>query len=522
MLLRPRRARFVAALAVLALAVTLVGPAPGPAAAAGPLRYLAGPPGTLDPAFISDQSDVQFLLQLYAGLTRLDEHGQPYPSLASGWEVAADGLTYTFTLRDGLHFSDGTDLTAADVRRSWLRLLDPDVVATAPGVLSVVAGAPERRAGTATEDEVGIEAPDDRTLVVRLRLPAGYFPAVTATPATFVVPPTADASADWQSATDFVGSGPYVVDGLDGDDVVLRANDEYVAGAPPIAEVRWVGDVASDAVSAYADGSLDLVSIGSFDAGWIAYDPDLGAALHRGAATTIQFFGFDTTHPPFDDARVRRAFLLALDRERLVELAEGTAAMPASSIVPPAVQPPGWPVAFEHDADEAASLLDDAGFEDRDELGTITVNGTGLGVTPAVETWREVLGVDVAIENMNFGDYLTQLDDGVAAPIYTINWIIDYPSPQALYGLLLAPDAGSNYGRWRDETFSALLDAAASEADPERQAEAYAEVDARVDAEAPVIPWAFGETWWLARDGLNGLGDLTLGLIDFGRVSWDE
>jgi oligopeptide transport system substrate-binding protein len=312
------------------------------------------------------------------------------------------------------------------------------------------------------------------------------------------------------------------VDGVDGTDLVLRANDEYVAGPPPIEEVRFVGDLDADAVSAFADGALDLVGVGSFDAGWIAYDRDLGPSLHHGAATTIQFFGFDTAAPPFDDARVRRAFLLALDRQRLVELSQGTAATPASSIVPPAVQPPGWPSDFEHDAAEAARLLDEAGYEDRADLGTITVNGTGLDVRPAIATWRDVLGVDVAIENMSFGDYLVQLDDGVAAPIYTINWIIDYPSPQALYGLLLTPGAGSNYGRWQDDEFTTLLDGAASERDPAAQATAYAAVDARVDAEAPVIPWSYGETWWLARDGLNGLGDLTLGLIDFGRVSWDR
>ena len=521
MLLRPRRARFAAASAALLLACLLIGPAPSPTLGAGPLRYLSGPPGTLDPAFIADQSDVQLLLQLYAGLTRLDEHGQPYPSLASDWQLSDDELTYTFTLRDDLRFSDGSPLTAADVRRSWLRLLDPAVASQAPDVLSVIEGATERRAGAASDDEVGIEAPDDTTLIVRLRHPAGYFPAVVATPSTFVVPPTAGAAPDWQTADGFIGSGPYVVDAFDGTDLVLRANEEYVAGPPPIAEVRIVGDLDGDPVTAFADGSLDLVGVGSFDAGWIAYDRELGPSLHHGSATTVQFFGFDTTAAPFDDGRVRRAFLLSLDRERLVELSQGSAATPASSIVPPAVQPPDWPVEFEHDAAEAVRLLDEAGYRDRADLGPITVNGTGLDVGPAVATWRDVLGVDVAIENMDFGDYIAQLDEGVAAPIYTINWVIDYPSPQALYGLLLAPGAGSNYGRWNDEQFATLLDEAASENDPAAQAAAYAAVDARVDAEAPVVPWSYGETWWLSRDGLKGLGDLTLGLIDFGRVSWD-
>src|SRR5687768_2036601 len=222
-----RVAAFVAA-GVIALSSTASG---GPIRAAGPpLRYLAGPPGTLDPAFIADAADVQLLLQLYAGLTRLDETGEPYPSLASGWEITPDGLTYEFAIREGLEFSDGSPLVADDIRRSWLRLLDPATAATAPDVLSVVAGASERLAGEASEAEVGIEAPDDGTLVVTLRHPASYFLDIVATPATFVVPANADATETWQTPDDFVGSGPYVVDGAEGTDVVLRANDRYVAG----------------------------------------------------------------------------------------------------------------------------------------------------------------------------------------------------------------------------------------------------------------------------------------------------
>ncbi|MGI8998700.1 MAG: peptide ABC transporter substrate-binding protein, partial [Candidatus Limnocylindria bacterium] len=167
-----RVAAFVAAGVIVLSSLTTSGQT----LAAGPtLRYLAGPPGTLDPAFIANAADVQLLLQLYAGLTRLDETGAPYPSLASGWEISADGLTYEFAIRDDLEFSNGEPLVAEDIRRSWLRLLDPATEATAPDVLSVVDGASERVTGEGTEDEVGIEAPDDETLIVTLRHPASYF-----------------------------------------------------------------------------------------------------------------------------------------------------------------------------------------------------------------------------------------------------------------------------------------------------------------------------------------------------------
>jgi oligopeptide transport system substrate-binding protein len=509
--------------AAVALAVLLVATATAtgaPAQAAGPpLRYLAGPAKILDPAYISDAADVQLLLQLYAGLTRLDERGEVYPSLASGWEISDDGLTYEFAIRDDLAFSDGTPLTAADVRRSWLRLLDPETGATAPDVLSVIAGAEERLAGEAGEEAVGIEAPDADSLLVTLRHPASYFLEIVATPATFVVPPAADDSDNWQSPVAFVGSGPYVVDGTEGADLVLRANERYVAGPPPIDEIRWMASVEGSPVTAFGDGSVDLVSVAGWDATWIAYDADLGPHLYAAEPNTVSYFGFDTTEPPFDDERVRRALSLALDRDRLVPLAEGDASASAPSIVPPAIWPEGFAPSADADPDEAKELLRQAGYADPAELGPIVVNGTGLGVEPAVAAWREVLGIDVVVENMEFGDYLGLLDDD-PPDVFTISWIADYPSPHALYGLLLAPGAASNYGEWRDDEFGALLEAAAAAPEDETAA-AYQAVEAYVAEAAPVIPWSYGETWWLVADGLRGLGNLTVGLLDLGGVSWD-
>ncbi len=512
--------RLAALFSVLLLVAVAAPPPVATARAAGaPLRYLGGEIGALDPAFIADAGDVQLQLQLYAGLTRLDERGEPYPSLARSWDLSSDGQTYTFHLREGLRFSDGSPLDATDVRRSWLRLLDPATHATAPDVLSLIAGAAERLAG-GPEDDVGVRAPDATTLVVKLRHPAGYFTAITATPSTFVVPRNATNASDWQSVEGFVGSGPYAIDGRDGADLVLRANEHYVAGAPPIAEVRWVTDLDGDSVTAFSDGSLDLTAVSSADAGWIAYDRELGRHLHKAAALDVQYFGFDTRRAPFDDPNVRRAFALALDRPKLVELAAGTASLPATSIVPPALQLDGQPADPPSNAVEARRLLDDAGYADRSKLGTITVNATGLDVSAAAATWKDELGVDVQVETMDFNDYLTSFATDTPQ-IFTINWIADYPSPYALYSLLLLPGAASNYGHWDDPQFVQLLEAAAARDDPAAQAQAYAAVEERVDAQAPVIPWSYDESWWLTRSDLRGLGNLTIGLLDFGRLSWD-
>lgn len=516
--------RLAVGVAVLALALIVVLntslPARPAQAADDVLRYLGGEPKTMDPAFISDASDVQLLLQLYAGLTRLDENGEPYPSLAESWTVSDDGRTYTFRLRDGLHFSDGSRLGAEDVRRSWLRILDPATGSTAPDVLSIIAGADERLGG-GPEDEVAIQAPNATTLVVGLRHAASYFPEIAATPTAFVVPPNADASPDWQTVDRFIGSGPYVADSLDDQALVLVANDEYVAGPPPITRVRWLIRVESDSVAAYADDQLDLAGVSAFTASWIAYDPDFGPALHEAAPLNVQYFGFDTTRPPFDDARVRRAFALALDRSRLVPLSEGAGGEPASSVVPPALWPVGLENDLPHDVAEAQRLLDRAGYVDRQDLGEIVVADVGLGVGPAVEVWRDELGAQVTVEGMDFADYLRALEDD-PPEVFTIDWIADYPSPYAIYSLLLLPRAASNYGGWTDATFVQLLQSASSTEDDIAQAAAYREVDAYVDEQAPVIPWSYPTSWWLVRPGLRGLGNLTTGILDFGRVSWDS
>jgi ABC-type oligopeptide transport system substrate-binding subunit len=128
--------------------------------------------------------------------------------------------------------------------------------------------------------------------------------------------------------------------------------------------------------------------------------------------------------------------------------------------------------------------------------------------------------VEVAVETMTFGDYLVQLDERRAPEMFTVNWIADYPSPHSIYGLLLQAGAVSNYGDWSDAEFDRLLEEAAR-APADEIGPAYAAVEAYVVEQAPVVPWSYGETWWLVADGLRGLGNLTIGLVDFGRVSWD-
>ena len=145
-------------------------------------------PASWDPAAISDAASAQMLAQVYEGLTVLDAEAQLRPALAEAWTVADDGLSATFRLRPDLRFSDGTPIGAEDVRRSWLRFLDPERPSPFTSLLDDVVGAAAYAAGEAREAQVGIEA-DGLDVTVRFVRPGSYFPSVAAVPGLAVVPP---------------------------------------------------------------------------------------------------------------------------------------------------------------------------------------------------------------------------------------------------------------------------------------------------------------------------------------------
>ena len=249
------------------------------------------------------------------GLTTIDPARTPRPALAEGWELRDGGRTVVFTLREGLTFSDGSPLTAEDVRRSWLRVIDPAAPSPLASLLFDVEGARAYAAGQGSADAVGIRA-DGRTLEVRLTRPGGDFPAIVASPTLAVVPPAVGRDPHaLQSGPAFVGSGGYVLASrLPAASLSLEANPRYWAGEPAISDITLVSDIGGrSTVDVFAAGDLDWAPVAEFDASWIAYDPDLGPSLRRWSDLAVTYYGFETRRPPFDDPRVRRAFAAAVD-----------------------------------------------------------------------------------------------------------------------------------------------------------------------------------------------------------------
>lgn len=502
--------------------VVLPPAAPIVATDPGTATVVLGEPLTLDPAAAGDAGSAAVIAQLFEGLTTVDADLVVRPALAEAWRFDDGGRTAVFQLRDGLTFSDGTPLVAADVVRSWLRVLDPAAPSPLASLLDDVVGAAEYRTGHGTADGVGLTA-DGRTLTVHLTRPATDFPAVVASPTLAIVPPGA-ARAGFVPGPGFVASGGYRPTSETTTGIVLEANPRYWAGPPAIGriEVKTSLDGRSP-VQVFQDGEVDLTSIGSYDASWIAYDRDLGTSLRKGVSLSVEYLGFDTSSPPFDDARVRRAFGTGVDWRRIVSLGTDGAEEVATSIVPPAIAgrtaadmlPP-------FDPEGARALLAEAGYPGGAGFPAITFTSAGNPYARAIaDQLHENLGVDVAVQTMEFSQYYDLLETD-PPPMWSVDWVADYPARTALLGLLLGPDQPNNFGRWTDPAYTVALAEGGAATDPAAANAAFDRAEEIVRDQVPVVPLSYGTSWWLARDGLLGAGENGLGFIRLAGLAWAD
>ena len=506
------------------LAAVMVTPGPDeeelPRPSNADVVIAAGAPLSWDPAAISDSESAQLLSQVFEGLTVLDASATLRPALAESWVVEDQGTRVVFTLRDGLTFSDGSPLDAMDVRRSWLRVLDPARPSPLASLLDDVVGAAAYARGEGEADEVGIHA-DGRTLSIDLARPASHFPAVAAVPSLAVVPESMDALARGpRGDTTFVATGAYLPDGGEPGELRLRANPAYWAGPPPLQHISVVTDLGGRSeVDVFEDGTVDWTRISPLDASWIRYDPALGPQLRQADEMMVEMLGFDTTRLPFDDPRVRRAVSMAVDWQRLA--AHDPAGSDATSIVPPGVEARGEPEGrLPYDPAAARAELAAAGYPGGAGFPSVSLATYGVGPAAAIagELERE-LGIDVTVEERAFGDHSARLDADTPA-LWTLAWSADYPHAHDFLGLLLRGDSSANVGGWANEAYDALIEAAAGTADPGQQAELYAQAQTIVRDEAPLIPLAYSGSWALSREGLRGAAVSGVGILRFADLAW--
>lgn len=428
---------------------------------------------SIDPAKPGDAPAITAINLIFGGLIRLNDKLEVEPDGASEWKVSQDGTTYTFTIRDGLKFADGTPVTAGDFVYSINRALSPDTASFgAPFQLGHIVGAKDVVDGKAKEAS-GVKALDDKTLEIRLDGPLAYFLSQLSYPYTFAVPKKLVESGDkWPEQA--YGTGPFKVkEWKHGQSILLTANENYWRGKPGVANVLLPFNKDSEtAYQLYQTGELDIMGsqqnpVPAAHIPEVQSQPDFKTS----ASLATRFIGFNNKKAPFDNVDLRRAFALAVDKKTLAEQVLSAAVVPADRILPTGLlgtQLPIKPLAF--DAVAAKDALAKAGFPNGQGLPEITLaygqEGDNETVVQALQSmWEQNLGVKIKLQSFELATFSKNLDTTFYTPteglqFYYSIWGADYPDPQNFLSQQLHTDTANNNGHFSDPQFDTLVDQA--------------------------------------------------------------
>lgn len=483
----------------------LLSVAPGAAGAAGKVLYRGGTqdPATLDPHRVALPGEVQIVSDLFLGLLTLDAAAKPVAGAAEAWTVTPDGLTWEFRLREGLVWSDGKALTAADFEWSLRRMLDPATAFPFAARLYAIRNAREVSAGRRPPSELGVKALDARRLRVELAHPAPYFPEVLASYSSPAPRHLVEARpADWFRPGVMVSNGPFLLEEwVPNSHVRLRRNPRfYDAERVQLDAVVHVhpGDAAS-ALRRFRAGELHVVLVVPPEQlDWARQN--LPRELRLSPGFGLEHIAFNVRRPPFDDARVRRAVSMAVDRDALTRHVTRAGETPAFGLVPTGASNYARPALADFAGStqaervrEARALLAAAGYGPEKPLRfTLTYGSSDVNrrVAVALAAMWQSAGIKAELEALELKALLGEVGRGEFDAV-RFQWLAGTTDPVSFLERLESAAGPMNQAGWRAPRYDALVREAERTADLERRAALLAEAEALALAEHPVAPLYF-------------------------------
>ncbi len=489
----------VCALALVAsLVVALVVPASAEPAARTTLRLgNAGEPQTLDPHRYNLRLEETILNDLFVGLTTFNARGELSPGAARAWEASADGLTWTFELREDLRWSDGTALTADDFVYAFRRLLDPVTAASLAYFMYPLANAEAVNAGDLPVDALGVSAPGPHTLVLELAQPYPHLLERLLYPTAYPVPRHVieEHGDSWVKPGHWVSNGAYRLDAWQPQaHVKLVANEHY--HEPAHVQELYYYPLASEqnAYNRYRAGDLDAIS--TFPAGELEdVRAEMPEHLRVAPQLSIIYLVFNTREPPFDDVRVREALALAVQPEVITDRVQKSGNVPSRSFVPALVggydpvPAPHYALTLGERMTRARALLAEAGYgPDRPlEITLRYISGNEAKRTSlATSAFWKALGVQVSLHHSELKVHFTDLRQG-DFQVAQAGWIGENNAEHYL-GLLVSDTGDVNYGGFADARYDELMAHARTLADPAARNAALRAAEAHVVHAYPVVP----------------------------------
>lgn len=455
---------------------TVVSEQAGLTAEDGVLNVCVGAsPNTMDPALNVAIDAGTIITHLFEGLYTVSETGEPVPAQAERCEISEDGLTYTFTLRKGLVWSDGTPVTSEDYVYSWRRLVDPASGNSYSYLFQGVAGFQEA-IDTNDTSKLQILAPDETTLVVRLTVPDSSFLSMLSAP--YFVPTSKkvveEYGEEWAvSAETYIGNGPYVVkEWTPSSYMLLEKNELYWnAGAVIPPQIKFVF---------FSDHSAELTA---FEAGELHFSDnvpidEIGRLREAGVLKTMPIMGtyflnLNTEAAPIDNPLVRKALTLALDREWICKQIGDSGEIPAGAFVPPIINDRSTggkfrdtgeyydptSAGYEANVQAAKEALAQAGYPDGEGLPSfelLYVEGSIYQlIAEAIQSqWAEI-GIKSDLIRQEWGTFLSSMQ-GHNFQTASLSWNGDTDNPMDFLSVFIG-DNGNNFSGWANKRYDTLL-----------------------------------------------------------------
>jgi len=476
----------------------------------GAIRLAGALPPTLDPALVQDATSAEYIVHLYSGLVRLNAYLTVVPDLASWWEIDDSGRTYTFYLRDDIVFANGRDITSEDIVYSIERACSPEMASpVALSYLSDIIGVQDYARGE-TDHIAGLKAVSDDIVEMTIDAPKAYFLARLSYPVSYVV----DREQVEQEGDRWMlhpnGSGPFVLESLTQETIVLAPNGNYYGRPPSLDRVEYMLQ-GGYAITMYENDELDLVQVPPSEMERML-DPEnpLSGELHGAPELSVTYVGFDVTTPPFADLAVRQAFAQAIDRDKIADLVLQGTASAAHSILPPGMPDHDEDLdVLPYDPDRARNLLAGSDYGAGNALPEIVLATSGTSgymdsVTAAIVTMLEDnLDVRIQVHQVEWSDFLRDLNQQ-RYQMYIAGWIADYPDSENFLDLLFHSQSNQNHTGYANAEVDDLVERARVESDSNVRASLYHQAECLILSDAPWIPLTHGMTWTLVKPEVHG------------------
>jgi oligopeptide transport system substrate-binding protein len=488
----------------------------------------------LDPALSTTLPEMNVQLQAFEGLTRVAADGTVGTGAAKAWEISDNGTRYIFRLRTAAKWSNGDPVTAYDFEYAWRRLLDPATGAYYAYRGYVIKNAEAYHTGRVTDaNQLGIKALDQWTLEVVLAVPHAGFLTLVAYPPFFPVHKgiVEKHGAGWAvDPATYVGNGPYRLNSwLPNRQLELEKNPYYwdVANVQPDKLLFTLADSDATALTMWEKGQIDSThTVPASDIQRLQQEGKLSMVSDLG----VYYYVFNTQIEPFADPRVRKALTMAIDRQFLVEHVTQGGQVPAYAFVPYGIPDINNNTDFREvggnyfveDIAVAQALLAEAGYPDGAGFPPLTImyssseNHQQIAWAIA-ELWRQNLGIEVALVEQEWEDFLRSLKQG-NYQIARIGWASDCLDAYSFLKLWLT-NGESNYAFWSHKEYDRLLELGDATDETAARMEALHGAERILLQEMPVMPIYFLTRPYLQTDDIHGVARSPLGYVDF-KNAW--